>query len=85
MALTITGGPFPTSITINGAASLTYYVNITGGSGDDTLTGSGTSYGTIAGGLGNDSINCGAGNGAVDYSGSATAVVVASGCGHGNR
>ena len=73
---TITGAAFPTSITINGAASLTSYVNITGGAGDDTLTGSGTSYGTIAGGLGNDSINCGAGNGAVDYSGSATAVVV---------
>ena len=33
-------------------------------------------YTTIAGGLGNDSINCGGGDGAVDYTGSATAVVV---------
>ena len=73
---TITGAAFPTSITITGAASLADYLNITGGAGDDTLTGSGTSYSTIAGGLGNDSIDCLAGNGAVDYSGSATAVVV---------
>jgi Ca2+-binding RTX toxin-like protein len=80
---TITGGPFPTAITINGAASLTTYLNITGGSGDDTLTGSAASYSTIAGGLGNDSINCGAGDGAVDYSGSATAVVVDLGAGTG--
>ncbi len=56
-------------------ASLTYQY-LTGGAGNDTITGSGTAYDTIAGGLGNDSIDCGAGDGAVDYTGSATAVVV---------
>ena len=58
------------------SSSVTTYQYITGGAGNDTLFGSGTAYTTIAGGLGNDSIDCGGGDGAVDYTGSATAVVV---------
>jgi hypothetical protein len=73
---TATGGPFPTDITIDGSFSVTTYQYLTGGSGNDTINGSGAAYTTIAGGLGNDSIDCAGGGGAVDYTGSATPVVV---------
>ena len=41
-------------ITIDGSSSATTYQYLTGGAGNDTITGSGAAYTTIAGGLGND-------------------------------
>jgi hypothetical protein len=76
---TATGAAFPTSITIDGTAGLGDEV-LTGGSGDDTVTG-GAGYNTIAGGLGNDSLDGGVGGGAVDFTGSLTAVTVDLGAG----
>jgi len=73
---TITGAAFPTDITIDGSSSVTTYQYLTGGAGNDTIFGSVNAYTTIAGGLGNDSIDCSGGDGAVDYTGSATPVVV---------
>lgn len=70
---TATGAAFASDITITGGAGDD---TLTGGAGNDTLTG-GAGDDTIAGGLGDDSLDGGlAGEDAVDYSGSATAVNV---------
>ena len=73
---TATGAAFPIGITINGAASLRDDQTLTGGAGGDARPAVAPGGWQPPGGLGNDTLNGGAGKDAVDYSASATAVVV---------
>jgi len=70
---TITGAAYPLGITISGGAGVGDQV-LTGGAAGDAIT-SGSGVNTLAGGLGNDTFT-GGGDDTVDYSASATAVVV---------